>query len=513
MWPEQIGITLAPVRRVLVSLWLAVLLAVPLACSKPTETSRPVAQVRPVENPVAAQFAGALREQVNAAAMMDHLTALDQIAQANGGNRAVGSTGYEAAVDYVVAVLRDNGYDVQTPEFEVGLFTAENPVLTVGGAPVESYALKYSLATPVQGVSGPLVAAPAEDDSGCVPADFAGLEVEGAVVLVDRGGCPFPEKQAIAAQLGAVALIVANNVDEGFLAGTLGEQTDVRLPVVSVTKDEGVRLRAAPGPTTLVLDARTERFTVRNVIAQTKTGSPQDVVMVGAHLDTVPEGPGMNDNGSGVVAVLETAVQLGNAPDINHAVRFGFWGAEEVGLIGSRKYLQSLDMEQLKDIALYLNFDMLASPNAGYFTYDGNQSTTLGRDDMVPRIPEGSAGIERTLVAYLQAEGKPAQDTFLDGRSDYEPFTRAGIPAGGLFAGADGIKTAEQAELWGGIADAPFDPEYHTGTDTVDQIDREALGIQGGGVAYSVGIYAQDLTGRNGVPAREDRTRHWLAEQ
>ncbi len=495
------------------SLWLAVLVAVPLGCSRPTETSRPVAQVRPVQNPAAAQFAGALRERLSTGAMLEHLRALEQIAQDNGGSRAVGSAGYDAAADYIVSTLRASGYDVQTPEFDLGLYTAEEPVLTVDGAEVESYPLKYSLGTPPQGVSGPLVAAPAGDASGCVPADFAGLDVKGAVVLVDRGGCPFPDKQAVAAEFGAVALIVANNVEADFLAATLGETTDVKIPVVTVTKDDGARLRGAPGPATLVLDARTERFTVRNVIAQTKTGSPQDVVMVGAHLDTVPEGPGMNDNGSGVVAVLETAVQLGNAPDINHAVRFGFWGAEEVGIIGSRKYLQSLDMEQLKDIALYLNFDMLASPNAGYFTYDGNQSTTLGRDDPVPRVPEGSAGIERTLVDYLEAEGKPAQDTLFDGRSDYEPFTRAGIPAGGLFAGADGTKTAEQVELWGGTADAPFDPQYHTGTDTLDQIDREALGIQGGGVAYAVGIYAQDLTGRNGVPAREDRTRHWLAEQ
>lgn len=497
----------------MVSLWLAVLVSVPLACSKPMETARPVAQVRSVANPVAAQFAGELRERVTAAAMLDHLTALDKIAETNGGNRAAGSIGYDAAVDYVVATLRDAGYDVQTPEFELGLFTAENPVLTVGGAAIESYALKYSLGTPAQGVSGPLVAAPAGETPGCTPAEFDGLDVSGAVVLVDRGGCPFPDKQAVAADLGAVALIVANNVEGGFLAATLGEETDVQIPVVSVGKDDGAGLRAAPGPTTLVLDARTERFTVRNVIAQTKTGSPQDVVMVGAHLDTVPEGTGVNDNGSGVVAVLETAVQLGNAPDINHAVRFGFWGAEEVGIIGSRKYLQSLDIEQLKDIALYLNFDMLASPNAGYFTYDGNQSTTLGRDDLIPRVPEGSAGIERTLVDYLRAEGKPAQDTAFDGRSDYEPFTRAGIPAGGLFAGADGNKTAEQAELWGGTADAPFDAGYHTGDDTISEIDKEALGIQGGGVAYAAGMYAQDLTGRNGVPDREDRTRHWLAEQ
>ena len=114
-------------------------------------------------------------------------------------------------------------------------------------------------------------------------------------------------------------------------SGTLGEDTDVKIPVVGVTKASGARMRAEPGETTLRFDAgvRTER--TRNVIAQTKTGSTTDVVMVGAHLDSVAAGPGINDNGSGVAAVLETAVQLGGSPEVNHAVRFGFWGAEEVG--------------------------------------------------------------------------------------------------------------------------------------------------------------------------------------
>jgi Zn-dependent M28 family amino/carboxypeptidase len=234
------------------------------------------------------------------------------------------------------------------------------------------------------------------------------------------------------------------------------------------------------------------------------------VVMAGAHLDSVPEGPGINDNGSGVAAVLETAVQLGNSPQVHNAVRFAFWGAEELGLIGSRNYVESLKLDDLKNIALYLNFDMLASPNPGYFTYDGDQSLpaeTRGQ----PVVPEGSAGIERTLVAYLKSAGKTAEDTSFDGRSDYEGFTLAGIPAGGLFSGAEAKKSADQAKLWGGTADEPFDPNYHQKTDTLDHIDRTSLGINGSGVAYALALYAQDLSGRNGVPVMEDRVRHVLA--
>jgi Zn-dependent M28 family amino/carboxypeptidase len=335
--------------------------------------------------------------------------------------------------------------------------------------------------------------------------------MSGAVVLVDRGTCPFSQKQDAAVQRGAVAMIVADNVVEDRMGGTLGENTDVKIPVVSVSKGDGAQLRGKSGLTTVKVNAETKTIHARNVIAQTRTGSTSDVVLAGAHLDSVPEGPGINDNGSGVAAVLETALQLGSAPEVRNAVRFGFWGAEELGLIGSRKYVESLDVDALKNIALYLNFDMLASPNPGYFTYDGDQSLPLGKRGN-PVVPEGSAGIERALAGYLKSAGKTAQDTPFDGRSDYDGFTLAGIPAGGLDSGAEDKKSAEQAKLWGGAAGQAFDPNYHNSTDTLDHIDRAALGINGGGVAYVTGLYAQDLSGRNGVPIRADRTRNELGK-
>ena len=155
---------------------------------------------------------------------------------------------------------------------------------------------------------------------------------------------------------------------------------------------------------------------------------------------------------------------------------------------------------------------MIASPNPGYFTYDGDQSTRLDPQQSPPRVPEGSAGIERTLVSYLKQAGKTAQDTSFDGRSDYDSFTRAGIPVGGVFTGAVTDMTEQQAQLWGGTAGQPFDPNYHQKTDTLDHIDQTALDINGKAVAYSVGLYAQDLSGPNGVPVRDDRTRHVVAK-
>ena len=486
---------------------VAVLIATTPACSRPAGGAAAV-----VENRSAREFATQLRGAVSTEAMMGHLAKLQEIADTHGGTRAVGTPGYDASVDYVVDMLRGKGFDVQTPEFATRIFKSGDPVLTVDGAVVKANPLQFSAGTPPDGVAGPLVAAPADETPGCAPADYNGLPVRGAVVLVDRGSCHFSEKQTIAAKLGAVALIIADNADEAKMGGTLGQDTVVKIPVVSVSKADGARLRRAPGPTTLILDATTKTMAARNIIAQTATGSTQNVVMVGAHLDSVAEGPGINDNGSGVAAVLETAMKLGSEPAVNNAVRFGFWGAEELGIIGSKKYIESLSVDQLKDIALYLNFDMIASPNPGYFTYDGNQSADSAIDQTPPRVPEGSPGIERTFVDYLKSVGKVAEDTGFDGRSDYDGFTMAGIPSGGLFSGAEAEKSPQQAELWGGTPNAPFDPNYHKDTDTLDHIDRTALEINAGGVAWAIGFYAQDLDGRNGIPAREDRTRHELRD-
>jgi Zn-dependent M28 family amino/carboxypeptidase len=485
-------------RTVGAALTAAVLAAGVAGCDK--ESAAPATSSSP-------DFAVTLKDRVTTDAMMGHLEKLQDIADAHDGNRALGTPGYDASVDYVVQTLRDKGFDVKTDDFEVRIPFADEPVVTVGGQRIKAAPLNYTVGTPEGGVGGRLVPARTGPRPGCAASDYDGLDVTGAVVLVDRGACPFGDKQTVAAERGAVAVIVANNVDGDEVGGgTLGEDTEVKIPAVSISKGDGARLRATPAETTIALNAGVRVDRTRNVIAQTKTGATDNVVMAGAHLDSVPEGPGINDNGSGVAAVLETAVQLGSSPEVKNAVRFGFWAAEEEGLVGSTEYVKTLDVEALKDIALYLNFDMLASPNPGYFTYDGDQSAPRTPD--VPRVPEGSAGIERLLSAYLDDAGKEPRDTSFDGRSDYDGFTQAGIPAGGLFSGAEDKMSPDEAKLWDGAADEPFDPNYHKSSDTYDHLDRTSLDIQGKGVAYAIGVYATDDGGRNGVPAREDRTRH-----
>ncbi len=498
-------------RRLPVLLAVAIMVATLSGCGRSGDAMHPPS-VTPSATQSAADFAATIRKQVTVDAMMAHLAKLQDIADANGGNRAVGTSGYSASVDYVADALRSKGFEVSIPEFELRFPFADPPDVTVDGSKVEAKPLEYTLATPPQGVSGPLLAARVEDSPGCSAADYDGLPVAGAIVLVDRGRCPFGEKQVVAAERGAAALIVANNVDDDQSGATLGEQTNVTIPVVSVSKADGARLRGQPATVTIKLNAGVRTEKTRNVLAQTKTGSSRDVVMVGGHLDSVPAGPGINDNGSGVAAVLETALQMGSSPPVRNAVRFAFWGAEEFGLLGSANYVQSLNVDELENIALYLNADMLASPNPAYFTYDGDQSAPPDPERDAPRVPEGSAGIERTLVAYLNAAGKTAQDISFEGNSDHDGFTRAGIPTGGIFTGAEGLMTTEQAALWGGTAGQPYDPNYHQKTDTIDHIDRPALDINGGGIAYAVALYAQSLGGRNGVPVHDDRIRHTVAK-
>ncbi len=434
-----------------------------------------------------------LKTAVTGDGVYRRLEELQRIADANGGNRALGTPGYDASVEYVAQTLRDAGYQVDTPGFSARSFSVQDVRLTVDGTPVPAASLGFSPATPPGGASAPLAVLSQDETSGCEPDDFAGVPA-GSVVLIRRGTCPFGQKVTNAAAAGAAAALVANNVDGPLTQATLGDVTGA-VPTAGVSKADGDTLAGRAGaPVTLVLATTIEERQSRNVIAQTATGDVDNVVMAGAHLDSVPEGPGINDNGSGTAALLETAVQLGGAPAVTNAVRFAFWGAEEEGLIGSTAYVGGLGEADREKISLYLNLDMVGSPNAGYLAYDGDNSDNEGAGPG----PEGSATVERVLLEQLSSTGVAATGTDFDGRSDYGPFVAVGIPSGGLFTGAEEIKTPEQAQRWGGTAGQPFDPCYHQACDRIDTIDRTALDRNTDAVAGSVGRFALST---EGVPA------------
>lgn len=450
-----------------------------------------------------------LAKRVNAEGLLTHLRALQNIANANGGNRADGTPGFDASVDYVAKALRDKGFDVQTPQFD-RLYTVSlgKPAVTIAGRsyPVDQASLLVQ--TPPGGLTGQPIR-PARP-SGCAPNDYPAAVPKGAIAVVDDAQCSVVDKQNSAVAKGASAVIVLSASTGRGAPPTLfttGYFKKLTVPVAVLGSSGAAALTGSTAPIRLVLDAQNVKITSRNVVAQTKTGSAHDVVVVGAHLDGSRAGPGINDDGSGGAAVLETALQLGPLAPVSNAVRFVFWGADLDGRNGVLDYVFGMDRDQLNDIALYLNFTMLGSPNAGFFTDDGDQSGPPGPGVSPADVPEGSAGIERTLSGYLNLAGKRPADMPLDTRVDYHPFMIAGVPVGGMTTGSSQPKTPVQARLWGGQAGVAFDPNFQGPRDTVDNINREALAVMGSGVGFAVGSYAESIGGVNGVPPHNKRHR------
>jgi Zn-dependent M28 family amino/carboxypeptidase len=442
-----------------------------------------------------------LAECITVAGVREHQAALQKIADANHGTRVSGSSGYDASVDYVVKRLEAAGYtpDVQPFVFTTFVSLAPPVVERVSPGPaaaVTNAILSYSgggdVTAPVTAVAGP----PVDETPGCDSADFTGFPV-GNVALVSRGGCTFATKAQNAYDAGAAAVVIANNT-AGDLNATLGEGFALDIPVTSVTQAVGAELAATSGLTLRVVTSTLRgNATTYNVVAETRTGNDSNVVMAGAHLDSVNAGPGINDNGSGSAALLEVAEQMAKVAPVN-TVRFAWWGAEESTLVGSTRYVTGLTAEQRSRIALYLNFDMVGSPNPVFFVYDGDDSDATGAGPG----PAGSDRIEKTFEAFYAQRKVPFKGTDFSGRSDYGPFITAGIPSGGLFTGAEGVKTAEEARIWGGTAGRPYDSCYHQACDRLANVDLHALDVNSDAMGYAILQYAMNTSDINGIPGR-----------
>ncbi len=481
---------------------LLAIAAVASCCANPTP---PGAGAPAAPNP---NLAADLARSVTVDAMMVHLQQLQQAADAHGGNRAEGTPGYDASADYVTKALKDRGFEVQAPELSrLKVLTEGKPLVDIGGRPYAVDQASYFAQTPKGGLKANIIR-PSGKATGCAAADYGTLKLDGQIAVVDGAGCSVVDKHNVAKEKGAAAVLVVMQAGAGEGLFTPNYYEQLSIPVGIVDSGVDTLLRRNSSPITLVLDMNIAKVRSRSIIAQTATGDPANVVLAGAHLDSVAKGPGINDNGTGVAAVLESALQLGPKPVINNAVRFAFWAAEEDGLAGSIEYAKGRNADELNDIALYLNFDMLGSPNAGYFVLDGDQSAAKPDPNRPPLdIPEGSAGIERTFAGYLNLAGKrPAAEEF-NGRSDYGPFLAANIPVGGISSGALDRMSGPEAKMWQGRAGQPFDPNYHGPKDNLANVGREALGINGPAVAFAVGTYALSTTGPNGVPERKVR-RH-----
>jgi Zn-dependent M28 family amino/carboxypeptidase len=451
-----------------------------------------------------------LLECVTVDGVREHQAAFQAIADANAGTRAAGTSGYAASVDYVKDTLEAAGYEVELNGFD---FTFVPPATLQQTAPItEIYETGAFSGSGFGMVTAPVVpvdlalgnaawpALPSTSTSGCEASDFAGF-TPGSIALVQRGACFFSVKAANAEAAGAVATIIFNQGNSptrmGLIVGNAasfpdGSPSSLTAPVVGASFPQGVALSQAGSEAFINVDSPVQ-MTQYNVLAELPGRDDGNVVMAGAHLDSVQAGPGVQDNGSGSAAILEVAVQMAKVKPRN-TVRFAWWGGEESGLVGSTAYVNGLSQEEQDDIVLYLNFDMIGSPNHVFFIYDGDDSDGVGAGPG----PEGSAQIEKTFEEYYNMVGQPFKGTDFSGRSDYGPFIAVGIPSGGLFTGAEGVKTADEAATWGGTAGEQYDPCYHLACDTFDNINLFAFDVNSDAVAYSVLQYAMNTEEING---------------
>ena len=393
--------------------------------------------------PTRAQLMASLPRTVSIGRIRRHLVALQRIADRHGGTRVAGSPGYAASVRYVRQELARVGYGPSVAPFpfvEYEELVERGQQIAPVRRPIVVEAIDYSPSTPPGGIQERIV--PASGD-GCSASDF--LQAKGRIALAERGTCFIAQKARSARSAGALALIVFTT-EPGPINATLGDPDASEIPVAAVEQSVGRSLAATPDAVVrLEIVTRKRRTSSQNVVADTKEGRGR-VLLVGAHLDSVQLGPGINDNGTGVAALLEIArvVKL-RGPRM--AVRFAFWGAEEFGLFGSRAYADSLRRQEL---VAYLNFDMLGSREHVRAVYEGPYAARFH--------------------AYFRGRGLRTERIDLTGRSDNYAFEQIGVPTGGLFAGGD--------------------PCYHLACDRVKTVDFGILEELAAGAAFGIASLA-----------------------
>ncbi len=456
--------------RALAVLLLALLL-VPFSSAGATAASGPA-------NWLASRVTG---DQVHA-----HLAALQRIADDGDGTRGYDRPGFDRSVRYVSALLRSAGYRVGYQTVPYTDFVVDTETLRTGGQ--ERFRVmmaRFTPSTPDGGLDARLVPLPA-GRSGCAAADYQDIGAAGAAVLVARSTCTLREQQRLATAAGASAVLIYENSPSPqniyrFIAfdppsftrplGSLSQVDAERLIRLASTTELRVRLD---------LRARNVPATTVNVIAETDGGDPDHVVLFGGHLDSVTESPGINDNASTAGTVLQTAIGLAaRQRHVANKVRFVFWGAEELGDIGSAYYAANLTPRERDRIAVLLNAELIASPNAVRFVWDDG-------------VAEKNV-ITKLFARWFTAHGLPyAYQDYGAVGSDHLPFADLGIPVGGIDTGVLGVKNPAQAAEYGGRAGELFDPCYHQPCDRATGINRTALDQNVPALAWVLGSLASD---------------------
>jgi Zn-dependent M28 family amino/carboxypeptidase len=432
-----------------------------------------------------------LEQLVTVQGITEHQKALNDIADLNGGTRYTRTPGYTASAAYVKATLEKAGYDARYEMFNMPVWhETAAPVLEQVSPTSKSYvagsaaddnspsvdfiAFEHSPTKSLSNVkvvptNDVTIPSPGGTTSGCEASDFPAA-TSGAVALIQRGTCGFTLKLQNAVGAGAVGVILFNEGDTAGRRNALFRSADpgYSLPAVLSSFAVGQELynayEAGQNPTVNLATNGVDVETLYpNVVAETKGGDPNHLVLAGAHLDSVPAGPGINDDGSGTSFQLEMAEQLARAgtPPRNK-IRFLWFGGEEDGLVGSQYYAAHLSDAAVAKVDMMLDTDMIASPNFARLVYDGDGST-FGSD---VSGPAGSGTVENVLTRYWTQRGMASEPIPFDGRSDYVGFVNRGIPSGGIFAGAEAPKTAAQVAKYGGVQGEQLDPCYHEACDT-----------------------------------------------
>jgi len=453
--------------------------------------------------------------------ILKHERALQGIADMTGGTRHTETPGYAASVDYVERTMRRAGYKVTITQFNMPEWQETAPPVfqqlgptaktyTPGteaddnSASVDYITFEFSPTAnvadaPVVPTNDIVIPSPAANSntSGCEAADFPAA-TSGAISLIQRGTCPFVQKIANAQAAGAVGVILFNEGDSAgrMNAGFRSGPTDLAIPAVFSSFAVGQELYTAfqngqnPRVHLQTSGVNVDRF-FPQVIAETRSGSPRHVVLAGAHLDSVPAGPGINDDGSGTswqLALAQQITRLHAKP--KNKIRFMWFGGEEDGLVGSQYYAANLSQDEINRIDVMIDTDMIASPNYVRLVYDGNG------DELGPAGPPGSGLVEQVFLDYFHSRGMATLPQAFDGRSDYVGFINRGIPGGGIFAGAEVPKTPAQVAVFGGVAGEQYDPCYHEACDNIDTMTGQPP-------AETMNVYEADPTPANLAIAQE----------
>ncbi|QDS77006.1 hypothetical protein FKW77_006140 [Venturia effusa] len=431
-----------------------------------------------------------LQAQVKLSKLLGHAKALEAIAyKTPDRNRAMGTPGHEATVKYIKDQLTlpvlENYYDVTLQTFNFSIMDSAVASVVIDG---KNTTVKIGYDSPSGKFNTSIVLIL---NNGCDESDYP-PSVKGKIALIIRGRCIFADKSSLAGRQGAVAVIVYNN-GPGTFSFTVEDKPAFGplVPIVSISGEDGNTLVDSIKKGHVLnaeFDVKTSLRFVNstNILAQSKHGDPENILQLGAHSDSVPAGPGINDDGSGVSALIEVAILL-SGYKIRNRVVFSWWTGEELGDVGSDKWVVSKSDQDLLKIKAYLNFDMLASPNFEYQVLDGD-GAVFNKPG-----PAGSASIEKLFIDYLKGRGLNYSFSEVEGPSDFEPFQFVDVPIGGLSTGDDKNKTKEGVEKFGGVEGQKFDPNNHSARDTVANLNTTAFLTCTQAVAHAVATYANSF--------------------